>query len=282
MRRAAIGSLGGRGDARQRERWLSDRFAWVLRTRRLPLGQDLVFASMPKSASQYLESLLLAGLGPRWRSVRGKYVNGGSQMFQSEARLRRDLPWAAPALAYGHALYCAHNRKVWGRCLQGRRAIVGLRSIPDALISYGEHLDRHGAAPLDLRVAAEGFGLEWRLLDDTARGDWLIAHVAPWYMQFLAGWLAAEADGWAVAYVRFEALKADPVDAAAEALERVSLTADRASIAAASGTRRNFNRGESGRGRETFSAAQIARLEALAVLSTALKAEPALLAEMLA
>ncbi|MEL7139324.1 MAG: hypothetical protein AAFP67_09760, partial [Pseudomonadota bacterium] len=90
------------------------------------------------------------------------------------------------------------------------------------------------------------------------------------------------ADGWAVAFVRFEALKADPVDAAAEALERVSLTADRASIAAASGTRRNFNRGESGRGRETFSAAQIVRLEALGALSPALKAEPALLAEILA
>ncbi|MEL6766576.1 MAG: hypothetical protein AAFP17_05300 [Pseudomonadota bacterium] len=253
----------------------------MLRTRRLPHGQDVVFASMPKSASQFLETLLLAGLGPRWRSVRGKYVNGGSQMFQTEARLRRRLPFGGPAIAYGHALYCAHNRKVWERCLQGRRAVVSLRSIPDALVSYGEHLDRHGAAPLDLRVAEAGFGAEWQALDPLARRDWLVAHVAPWYVQFLAGWLAAREDGWRVAFVRFEALKADPVNTAAGALEALDLPADRAGLEAARGTRRNFNRGVSGRGRQTFTPAQLERIEALAALSPALGREPALRDDML-
>ncbi|MEL6480737.1 MAG: hypothetical protein AAFQ75_04740 [Pseudomonadota bacterium] len=236
---------------------------------------------MPKSASQFLETLLLAGLGPRWRSARGKYVSGGSQMFQTEARLRRRLPLAGPALAYGHTLYCAHNRKVWGRCLQGRRAVVGLRSIPDALVSYGEHLDRHGAAPLDLSVVEGGSGAEWAALDEGARRDWLIGYVAPWYMQFLAGWLAAREDGWQVALVRFEALKADPVSTVAGAIETLGLSADRDALEAARGTRRNFNRGLSGRGRQAFNAAQLGQIEALASLCPALSREPALRDEML-
>ncbi|MEM9762484.1 MAG: hypothetical protein AAF968_08255 [Pseudomonadota bacterium] len=255
---------------------------WLLRGRRLPLGQDVVFASMPKSASQFLETLLLAGLAPRWQSVRGKYVSGGSQMFQTEARLRRRLPLAGPALAYGHALYCAHNRKVWERCLQGRRAVIGLRSIPDALVSYGEHLDHHGAAPLDLGVVEDASGAEWAALDGPARLDWLIAFVAPWYVQFLAGWLAAREDGWRVALVGFEALKADPVRTAADAIETLGLTADRDALEAARGTPRNFNRGLSGRGRQLLSATQLGQIEALAALSPALSRDPALRDEMLA
>jgi hypothetical protein len=251
---------------------------WQRTRRHLASGDDLIFASMPKSASQYLERLILAGLGDHWQSVRGKYTNGGSQMFQSAAVMMRKVPLRRRALCYGHMLYCDHNRRVWQRTIVTKRAIVSIRNLPDALLSYRDHVDTHGYGPLDLRVGrehAEGFSC-WSHLSRSEKNDYLVYFIAPWYFTFLDGWLAAREAGWRIELVRFEELIANPTNVTLHALSKLGLSGETTRVIKASETKRNFNRGTTGRGSGEFCPEHFEHLRRLAGLRNNILGEPGL------
>ena len=142
---------------------------------------------------------------------------------------------------------------------------IMLRSVPDMLVSY---LDMLAAEPASsnhwLNIAIPpGFAA----LDETAKADFLIDTIMPWYASYYATWLAYAAQApERVLVLRYGDLNRDPAAMLQALLDHSGLGCAEEmcelAVAAAWHTRfeNRFNHGEEGRGVSRFSAGQIDRI----------------------
>ena len=160
------------------------------------------------------------------------------------------------------------------------RPVIMICSIPDMLASYWDMLEQDEAARLD--------GLNCIIPSDfpgwstPRKGDFLVDILGPWYASYFASWFAyARLEAARVLVLRYGDFVADPCAVLRSILEHSRLTATDAQCRAAidfvwsARSEWRFNRGETGRGRSYFDAAQIERLaRQLALIPISQKTAP--------
>lgn len=147
----------------------------------------------------------------------------------------------------------------------GLKPVIMLRSIPDMLVSYWDMLE------VDPVARADGLNClipsDFTAKSRTAKADFMIDIVAPWYASYFATWKDyADAAPERTCVLRYDAFSREPAAAIQRALAHAGFGAPLArceeAVAKVWGDRHahRFNQGVSGRSREYFSPAQLARL----------------------
>jgi hypothetical protein len=146
------------------------------------------------------------------------------------------------------------------------KPVIMLRSVPDMLVSYLDMIDAELASPdhwLNLAIPPSFAG--W---DAGRRADFLIDTLMPWYASYFATWrdFLRAAPG-RVKVLRFADVRARPAEAVQAILDHsgLSCSEEMCELAVEMVWRERFesrfNRGEDGRGRNRFTADQLARIE---------------------
>ncbi len=221
------------------------------------LGKHLLIACMPKSGSTFLKEVLCTLTGCQEANLSYAYIQYEHEIY---------LP---------HLLQCAYQNTVTQQhCRASKpneqilqafdiRPIVLVRNLPDVVISYSSFLD-NGA------VADTFFGDVWPTLNEQGKYDLIIDHVMPWYAGFYASWERAQRLGRLnCLFVTYEEMVADKPATIARIASFLDLkktseecaTAVRAVDGNPAKTR--FNKGIVGRGDQTLSPDQKARLRRL-------------------
>jgi hypothetical protein len=144
------------------------------------------------------------------------------------------------------------------------KPVIMLRSIPDMLASYWDMLDT------DDHALHDGLNCHippgFRALANNSKADFIIDVLAPWYVNFYAGWLSHAQISDNVLLLDYPTLQADPATVVEMILKHVGIAGDRARCEAAVAevwqrrTSLRFNKGESGRGARYFRPAHLNRL----------------------
>ncbi len=221
------------------------------------LGQTLLTACFPKSASTFLKSVLMEVTGFPEQNL--TFAHG-----QNETGLY--LPDLV-ASATSDTVTQLHMRPSDSniRLMQGFaiRPIILVRNIYDVLLSYKEFHDRY--------AGEISFYERYDALDETQRFDVMVDDRAPWYLGFFAGWQRAVRSGRTDGFwLTYEELMLDKVGKIDEILrfhhierprQEISDAIDRAS---ANKTETHFNKGVVGRGRAHFTDRQIEQIARVA------------------
>ena len=150
----------------------------------------------------------------------------------------------------------------------GIRPVVMLRSIPDMLASYWDMLEDGGSdLPMGINCTISP---DFRTMPVEERTAFMIDIIAPWYAGYYATWCSyAQARPGGVCMLRYRDLLRDPAETLTQilAFSRLEQSAERCKHAIetmwAERHMHRFNEGTEGRGRDYFSAGQIARIEKL-------------------
>ncbi|HXC54375.1 MAG TPA: sulfotransferase domain-containing protein [Rhizomicrobium sp.] len=145
------------------------------------------------------------------------------------------------------------------------KPVIMLRSVPDMLVSYLDMLAAEPASPSHWLNAA--IPPRFADMDDSARADFLIDTIMPWYASYFSTWAcyAREAPG-RVCVLHYADVVGNPVHVLQTLLDHSGLSRStklcQLAVDAAWGERREhrFNRGEQGRGRVRLSDGQLARI----------------------
>lgn len=173
---------------------------------------------------------------------------------------------APETIAHIHMQALPANRNFFDAL--GLKPVIMIRNLADMLASFLDMLEHDPAARADgLNCQVPDNFLQW---DRTARLDFMIDVIAPWYASYFATWktYADDAPG-TVCILDYRDFRRDPVDALWAALAHAGFVVphedcekalaevwrDRAS--------HRFNQGVEGRGKIYFSPAQLARLRRL-------------------
>jgi len=169
-----------------------------------------------------------------------------------------------PLVAHVHLLALGANIRLLEAF--GLKPVVMVRSIPDMLASYWDMLDRE---PASLQHGLNcAIPESWPSMSRGRKADFLADMVAPWYVNFFAGWFAyaAQKDSPAL-LVRYGDFLKDPASVLEKILAHSGLPAGRQDCERAleevwpnrAGLR--FNRGVAGRGRDYFDPPHLKALE---------------------
>ncbi|MGD0192626.1 MAG: hypothetical protein ABSD74_17955, partial [Rhizomicrobium sp.] len=111
------------------------------------------------------------------------------------------------------------------------------------------------------------FPENFRVLAEDRKADLLVDILAPWYANYYATWISyAKSTPGRVCMLTYEDFLKDPVRTLQDALSHARVPAAREAchvaieMAALQKSRWRFNRGEQGRGKNYFSAQQLARI----------------------
>jgi hypothetical protein len=142
---------------------------------------------------------------------------------------------------------------------------VMVRNIPDMLASYWDMLEADDHAlhdGLNCHIPAN-----FRVLPTNSKADFIVDVLAPWYVNFYAGWITRAAMAPEdVSLVDFRDLKQNPAEVIAGILKHVGLPGDAETCAAAVAkaweirTNLRFNKGVAGRGAAYFRPVHLTRL----------------------
>jgi Sulfotransferase domain len=223
------------------------------------LGKHMFIACVPKSASTFLKNVLVR-------------LTGYKDLFDVYAALQNEHELDMPILAkFGNVntvtqQHCrASDANLHLMQAFQINPVVLVRNIYDSVISQ---LDFYNSG---FTISTYFSTADFQRFTDEQRIDLIIDNVVPWYLQFVASWQRAEAEGRvAVHWLAYENMILDKPQTIAEILRFYGLEADvqaiRQTIAAVeTNTRRNrFNKGVAGRGELLLSAAQKQRIGALA------------------
>ncbi|MEJ0024585.1 MAG: sulfotransferase domain-containing protein [Rhizomicrobium sp.] len=142
---------------------------------------------------------------------------------------------------------------------------IMLRSVPDMLVSYLDMLDTEPASSnhwLNIAIPPD-----FAAMSRTAKADFLIDTVMPWYASYYATWLAYAAEApQRVLVLRYGDLRRDPAAVLGAVLEHAGLPRPEEmcelAVAAAWHNRaeNRFNKGEEGRSASRFTAEQRDRI----------------------
>lgn len=227
---------------------------------------SVVLAFAPKAAGTFLRSAAITATGGKL--VRTVHAQGGRDgSFYLPTFL---LYYAAgipdvPLVTHVHMQALPANR-YFMEALDLRPAIM-VRPLADMLLSYLEMMEAEPGNPeywLNIRVPAD-FGA-W---EESAKADFIIEMMAPWYVSYFATWL-----DWAASDRRVLVLDYDEFrDSPAETLEALLMHSRlprshahcEAAVQAVWQMRDNFRfrHGVPGRGRARFNTQQMARLQRL-------------------
>ena len=222
------------------------------------LGRHLFIACVPKSASTFLKNVLVK-------------LTSYKDLFDVYAALQNEHELDLPILAkFGNV-----NTVTQQHCRASEanlhlmqafqiNPVVLLRNLFDSVISQ---LDFYRSG---FTVSTYFSMADFQRFTDEQRLDLIIDNVVPWYLQFIASWQRAEAEGRVVVHwLTYEQMIADKAATIADLLGFYGLSAEpetiRQTVAAVEkDLRRNrFNKGVAGRGEIMLSAAQKARIAAL-------------------
>lgn len=147
------------------------------------------------------------------------------------------------------------------------RPVIMVRPLADMLVSYLEMMDK---APLDpehwLNIAVPAGYPGW---SDTAKSDFIIDMMAPWFVSYFATWLDYAARDSRVMVLDYDEFREEPVETLERILAHSRLPRSHEVCAAAWNAvwrqreEFRFRQGISGRGRTRFSPDQIGRLARL-------------------
>ena len=239
----ALKTMGGRG------------LRWQLRYKRLFArpGHTVFVTALPKSGSTFLVNALRESTGFL------PFFLGAHHLNEQDLHLPKLLDaWSMDVVCHQHTRATEPNLSLMRDF--GIRPVVLVRDLGDCAVSLCDHLETESKATPVLNV-----GADFTDLGRAARLDLVIDLALPWYVQFVAGW-SRQTDVETL-WLTYDAVMADKAVAVARVLDfcGIDATADlEAAVARAAGGNSRFNQGRSGRGRGELTAAQQARIAALA------------------
>jgi hypothetical protein len=147
----------------------------------------------------------------------------------------------------------------------GIKPVIMVRNIPDMLASYWDMLES------DDQSLHDGLNCHippnFRAMSQNAKADFIIDVLAPWYVNFYAGWLAyAAMSSGTVLVIDFRDLKDKPVETVEAVLKHAGLACDHPTCMAAvdyawkNREALRFNQGRGGRGSAYFRAPHLNRI----------------------
>jgi hypothetical protein len=234
----------------------------------------VLLAAAPKSASQYMCQMLEGYYAGQFKVVRAKHSAGQGHNFLSIERVVRAIKWSRPRrhlLIYGHHPFTQANRAVLEALCPSPKVFVTIRSLPDTVVSYKEHIDKTRHGPLDPHVPglAEG-SARFAHFTDRQKHDYLIRFVLPWYIRFIAGWIEA-ANYWSVEFICYEQHTGGPAECMTNIAEGLGLAGRPEFLQQLRHDRniapRNLNRGVGGRGAACLNDDQLAAIDELLALA---------------
>ncbi|HEY0107680.1 MAG TPA: sulfotransferase domain-containing protein [Rhizomicrobium sp.] len=242
-----------------------DHFAYLRAIgRRRP---SIFLAFPPKCAGTFLRTAaILAVNGQLMRVVHAQGGRDATPYLPTYIRyLCGGFP-ADPLVTHAHMQALPANRHFIEAL--DLKPVIMVRSVPDMLVSYLDMLDAEPASPdhwLNIAIPAN-----FAAMDATAKADFLIDTVMPWYASYYATWLAYAAEApQRVLALRYADLRRDPVAVLCAVLEHSGLprAEEMCELAVAAAGRNpsetRFNRGEEGRGTARFTPPQLGRIARL-------------------
>lgn len=227
--------------------------------------RGLVIAAFPKSASSHLVALVEKAV-PKSLVVRPKTCKGfGHNLLNPE---RIPVEPAAHVVAYGHMPACGHNLDVILTKMVRPSCVVAIRSLPDVVVSFADHIQRDRRAPIDFDTPGlvDGF-LGTMDLSRSELYNLIIDYTVPWYIRFLCSWLHGR-HGIPLTVSTFEEHTGLPAAAIGHLVAFAGLECDPNIVRSFNDERTtgrvNFNQGVTGRGRNELSARQLDRVAELA------------------
>ncbi len=217
----------------------------------------LFVSAFPKSGSTFLVTALVHTSGfPRY------YLG---QDFRSEQDFyfpRLVDAWAMPVVSHQHARATEPNLEYLHRFQI--RPVILTRHLADCLVSLRDHLCKESLVTPTFNAHRD-----FRAWPEARQYDALVDLAAGWYLDFYSGWCRAQAQGLDLLRLNYETLIADPERCLQQVMEFHRLEVSHARLlkavktTQARGNTTRKNVGISGRGLQTLSADQLARLDAL-------------------
>lgn len=222
-------------------------------------NDHLLIACMPKSGSTFLTNVIAEISGYQKTSLSYAYMQSEQDLY---------LPklidsWGYPSVTQQHVKATAANLGLVQQF--SLKPVVLLRNVFDVIVSLRDHI--HNESDQNpIFITPRGFSD----MDEGAQIDCIIDLGIPWYLGFVASWNDAMKSGeFDVLQITYERLMADKVGVIGEvmqhfhlpfAVDKISEGLERVEAAG----RSRLNKGVSGRGAETLSDKQRARIESLA------------------
>lgn len=221
-----------------------------------------LYSAFPKSASnQVLE--LVRHANPSLRIIETKISYGFGHNYIDDAKIFGPVfNQFRKLLLYGHVPFNNHNCSIM-RDLRIKSTLVSIRSLPDVVMSYSDHIDKFGYGALDYRIynLQEG-NPNWPNLTPQQKYDFVIKYIVPWYIRFVVGWMIANKE-FDVGFVTFEEITSFPIDFLKCVCDFLQIdpvvSAEKVDLLKAKPA--NYNVGQSGRGFSELSDNQLASLE---------------------
>lgn len=232
--------------------------------------QDVIlYAAFPKSASHHLLYLIETASKEKIKVFQPKIIHGFGHNFISEEKILNTnlIGYQNRLLLYGHIPYHQHNSTVLKRLHDKVKIIISIRSLPDVVISYKEHIDKKGYGPLDHYIdGTPEVNPEWFHMNDEKKYDFIIDFIIPWYIRFIMSWISG-AKELPVCILTFEEHTSFPYETVLNLSKFLHIKLDLAElnkiINPGQIPKSNFNKGISGRGMEILSDNQLNRIEVL-------------------
>jgi tetratricopeptide (TPR) repeat protein len=218
------------------------------------LGKHVFIACVPKSASTFLKNTLVSLTG--YRDLFAVY---SAWQTEQEIYLPSIIEFAAQnTVTQQHCRASEANIQIMQAF--NIRPVVLVRNIFDAVVSMADFY-RQGA------FFNSYFREDFPALSEEKQVDLLIAHIVPWYLQFVASWRLAEKEQrLELLWMTYEDLTQNKGDSIGLLLEFYGLGAARGNIervlsANDENSRKNrFNKGVAGRGKTGLTDAQKQRI----------------------
>lgn len=224
----------------------------------------IVLAFPPKAAGTFLRAALIKAVDGQL--VRIVHAQAGRDATPYLPTLLRYYDGGVPdktLVTHVHMLALPANLQLLSAF--GIKPVIMVRSIPDMLASYWDMLETDNYAlnyGLNSHVPSN-----FRALPRNAKADFIIDILAPWYVNFYAGWIAySRTAPETVLVVDYGAVQQNAAAVVEDVLKHVGLPRDaetcKAAVAYAWQLRDSlrFNKGKSGRGTSYFRPAQLNRL----------------------
>jgi hypothetical protein len=220
------------------------------------LRRHIVVASMPKSASTWLDALLVEATGFR------RFLLNTTGHDTERVILRSALPMflARDTVSQEHLRASPGDVELLRR--MGIRPVVLVRDVFDVLVSAADHGVRESRRGPAAHIPP-GYA-SWSRREQLWFG---VRMMTPWLLSIVTSWQDAE-DTLPVLWVTYEDVTRAPRETVARVCAHAGVDVESAridrAIAAAERTRPRFNVGAIGRGRRELDAEQIRAVEAVA------------------
>jgi hypothetical protein len=224
----------------------------------------IVLAFPPKAAGTFLRTAIIKAVdGQLVRIVHAQAGRDATPYLPTLVRYFEGGVTDKTLVTHVHMLALPANLHLMSAF--GIKPIIMMRNIPDMLASYWDMLETDDQSlhnGLNCHIPPN-----FRDMSKNAKADFIVDVLAPWYVNFYAGWLAyATLSPGTVLVLDFRTMKKKPVETVEAVLKHVGLSSDRqtceTAVAYAWENREalRFNKGRGGRGNAYFRAPHLNRI----------------------